>query len=119
MADPREISTIETLVGVVGLIYTVQQLVRLFPPTYGPRLAPGELTAGEYSSRAVQAYWKAENASARGKCDVALHLFERGETYRRKSEARAARGDHTARDIRDSQRIARNELKVCKPKKFK
>lgn len=113
MADPRESRTIETLLGVLGLIYAVDQFTRLFPPSYGPRLRPGELTAEGYSSRAVTAYWKAENASARGECDAASHLFETGEYYRRKAEARAARGDHTAKDIRGSQRVARDELRTC------
>ena len=116
MADPREISTIQTPLGVAGLVYAVGRLVSLFPAPNGPRLRPGELTAGQYISRAAKAYWRSENAAARGHCDAADHLFETGEYYRRKAEARAARGDQTGKDVRPSQRIARDELKACKPR---
>jgi hypothetical protein len=115
VADPREISTVQTLLGVAGLVYAVDRLTRMFPPSSGPRRRPGELTAGQYASQAEDSYWLAETAAARGDCGIAKDHFDDAEKDRRLAEWRTSRGDRTGKDIKGAQRLARSELKVCNP----
>jgi len=82
-------------------------------PTYGPRLAPGELKAGEASGRAEQSYWQAERLAARGACAQARRAWNKAEAYQKMAHKRAAKGDRTGRDVRDAIRSARGEIRRC------
>jgi hypothetical protein len=106
---------VEAILAALGVVYAADRLLTLFGPAPGPRVLPGELRGREATGRAAKAYWEAENAASKGLCSVARYHFETGERYRHMAEDRAARGDHTAGDVRASQRIARAELKSCKP----
>lgn len=82
-------------------------------PTYGPRLEKGEVTAGQATSAAEEALWKAEEAAAKGRCDVARRNLAKADIYRHMAKTRTAKGDRTGRDIRNAVRNARREMRKC------
>lgn len=108
--------TITALLGVLGGVSALLSIPALFArmPTYGPRLAPGELKAGEASSRAEQSYWRAERLAVRGACREARRAWGKAEAYQQMARARAAKGDRTGRDVRDAIRQARDEIRRCR-----
>jgi len=99
--------------GSLGLILGIPRLVAR-RPTYGPRLKPGELTAGQASSRASDAYWAAEENAFRGNCSIARKAFEVGEYYRSQARERELRGDNTGAPLREAVRNARDEIRRCR-----
>ena len=113
MGQKGTISTILGFVGTLGFILSIPRIVAR-RPTYGPRLQPGELTAGQASQKAADAYWAAEEDAARGKCKKAYKAFAAAEKHRMQAEEREARGDRTGRDLRDEIRNARAELRRCR-----
>ena len=113
MAQKATIPTILGFIGTVGFILSIPRIVAR-RPTYGPRLEPGELTAGQASSKAADAYWAAEEGAARGKCKPAYKAFAAAERFRVHAEEREQRGDRTGRDLRDEIRNARAELRRCR-----
>lgn len=108
-----EKTTLEVVLGALGALYAFERLISLFPPPVGPRLKTGEVYGREATARAARAYWEAENAASRGRCDVAKGFFAKGEHFRTMAEDRAERGDQTTQDVRGSQRLARDALKLC------
>jgi hypothetical protein len=108
--------TIAAILGVLGGISALLSIPKLVAqhPTYGPRLAPGELKAGEATKKAEGQYWKAERLAARGACRQASRAWDKAEAYREMARARAAKGDRTAGDLRGAIRQARDELRRCR-----
>jgi hypothetical protein len=92
------------------LLFFVLPRVFARRPTYGARLGPGEVKAGEAASRAQAAYWDAEEAASRGQCRRAREHFKAGDAYQQMLERRQAKGDRTGFDIRDAVRQARREM---------
>jgi hypothetical protein len=109
-------NTITALFGVLGGLTAILGIPALFArrPTYGPRLQPGELKAGEASAQAEKNYWEAEQAAARGQCSQATRSWQKARAYHHMAKQRAAKGDRTGRDLRESIREAREEIRRCR-----
>ena len=102
---------------IVGLLWTATILTRA-PKlitggrgSVGPRLQKGELSAGQASEKAIEAYWGAERAAARGDCRKAAGFWQRAERQLAQVERRTAIGDRSAVPIKDQIRAARKAMR--------
>lgn len=98
---------------ILGFVLAKEAVDLLKRPSYGPRLKPGEVTGARASELAAKAYWRAEQAAYEGQCRAAKLAFEGGEKRRHDLEERAAHGDETSRDVRQSYRAARKAIRRC------
>jgi hypothetical protein len=108
-------TTIGAILGFLGGLGAFLSIPALLArrPTYGPRLEPGEIKAGEATAKAEGEYWKAERLAARGACAGASRAWKKAEAYREMARKRAAKGDRTGGDLRDPIRNARDEIRRC------
>ncbi len=107
-------STFATVLTVLGAVYALERLPKIFRPPSGPRLKPGELGGRDLSAKAARTYWWAESEAHHGHCSNAKTALKNAERFREKSEQRARDGDHTVKDVRGSARAARAAVKSCK-----
>ena len=107
-------TTAEAVLALVGAVATLSAVRGWFPPPSGPRLRKGELGGRALSTKAAQVYWWSETEAQAGRCRSARKALDNAERIRERAEVRAAQGDHTVKDTRNSARAARAAVKQCK-----